>query len=109
MDGGGWIAVAILVVGLWVTISVVLKRRRRRLLVEKYGSELVADKIIAREVWQGMTPEQLLDSWGRPEDIAKQVLKTKTKETWKYGQNGKNRFRQRVFIEDRIVVGWQNQ
>jgi len=109
MEGGAWLGLAVLAVALWVAISVVLKRRRRKHLIDKYGSELIADKIMDRQVWQGMTSEQLVDSWGRPEDVDEKVYKTKTKQTWKYGKTGKNRFKQRVYVEDSYVVGWQNQ
>jgi hypothetical protein len=80
--------------------------RERRCLVAKYGEE-VADRIIARQVWQGMTDEQLTESWGAPVDVGREITRTKVKETWKYGQTGKNRFRQRVSLEDGIVVGWK--
>ncbi|OJY42549.1 MAG: hypothetical protein BGP08_18590 [Rhizobiales bacterium 64-17] len=81
---------------------------RREKLVAKYG-EVIAEKIIARKVWQGMTSEQLIESWGQPEDLDEKVLKAKTKEIWKYGCNGKNRYRQRVYVENNEVVGWQSQ
>jgi hypothetical protein len=64
---------------------------------------------LAHKIWQGMTKEQLVDSWGRPEDVDQKVYKTKTKEIWKYGQMGKNRYRERVYAEDGVVVGWQQQ
>jgi hypothetical protein len=78
-------------------------------LIEKYQSEHIAGMIMARKIWQGMTSEQLVDSWGYPEDLDEKIYKTKTKETWKYGRNGKNRYRQRVYVENNKIVGWQNQ
>ena len=45
------------------------RRRRRETLVAKYGSEQVADDIMAHKIWQGMTSEQLVDSWGQPADV----------------------------------------
>ena len=30
------------------------------------------------------------------------------KVTWKYGRIGKNRFRERIFVENGIVVGWKD-
>lgn len=108
MDGSALVVFFILIVIAWVTIAHFKKVQRRKYLVEKYGLE-IAEKIIAKEVWQGMTCEQLIDSWGRPEDRDETVYKTKTKQTWKYGNNGKNRYRQRVYVENDCVVGWQNQ
>lgn len=84
-------------------------RLRRENLIAKYSSTEIADAIIAQKIWQGMSSEQLADSWGQPVDIDEKVYKTKTKETWKYGVMGRNRYHQRVYVENRIVVGWQNQ
>ena len=84
------------------------ERRRaaeRQRLVAKYGAE-IADRILARIVWQGMTVEQLLESRGDPADKDYEVRKSVTKETWKYGQTGKNRFSNRIFLENGIVTGW---
>jgi uncharacterized protein len=80
--------------------------QERQRLVTKYGEE-IAERIIAREVWQGMTDDQLIDSWGHPVDVGREITRTKVKETWKYQQIGKNRFGKRVNLEDGIVVGWK--
>ena len=79
---------------------------RRRHLTKKYGPQEAA-RIIAREVWQGMTAEQLTESRGHPADIGREIIRTRTKETWKYGQTGKNRFQNRIYLEDGIVIGWK--
>ncbi len=55
----------------------------------KYGDASIVDRIMAAEMWQGMTAEMLTDSWGRPVDRDREVYKTRTTETWKYGQTGK--------------------
>jgi uncharacterized protein len=81
-------------------------RARRQQLAAKYG-EQIADMIMAREVWQGMTEEQLVESRGAPVDRDYEIKKTKTKQTWKYGQTGKNRFSFRVYLENGLVIGWK--
>lgn len=86
-----------------------LEKKRRDALILKYNSEEIADKIIAKQVWQGMNLEQLIDSWGTPLDTDDTVFKTKTKSTWKYGFAGKNRYRQKVMIENSVVVGWETK
>jgi hypothetical protein len=105
-----WIIIVIgaVVVCLWVVFSRLMRRQRKKYLVQKYGSEEVAERIMSKEVWQGMSVEQLIDSWGKPEDIDQTVMKSKTKETWKYRRTGKNRYSQRVFLENNSVVGWQS-
>jgi hypothetical protein len=54
-----------------------------------------------------MTEDQLLESWGGPADRDYEIRKSKTKETWKYGQIGRNRFTSRVFLENGAVIGWK--
>jgi uncharacterized protein len=81
--------------------------RRKRMLIAKYG-DADAARILAGQVWQGMTEEQLVDSWGRPIEIGSEVTRTKKKEIWKYGQTGKNRFKERVTLENGVVSGWRN-
>jgi uncharacterized protein YecT (DUF1311 family) len=93
--------------GLVIALSMFSAIRRKRHLIAKYGHEIAA-KIIAHQVWQGMTEEQLTDSWGSPVDVGREIIRTKVKETWKYGQTGKNRFRNRVYLENGIVIGWKN-
>jgi hypothetical protein len=83
-----------------------LAEERQRLVV-RYG-EHAADLILARQVWQGMTDEQLIESWGVPDDKDMEIKRAMRKETWKYGQVGKNRFSNRVFLENGIVIGWKN-
>ncbi len=54
-----------------------------------------------------MTQEQLLESWGGPVDKDQEIKEATTKETWKYGQTGRNRFSNRVFLENGVVIGWK--
>ena len=84
------------------------RAEERQRLVAKYG-ETVADGILRHQVWQGMTEEQLLESWGNPEDRDIEIKRATKKETWKYGEIGKNRFSDRVFLENGIVIGWKQQ
>lgn len=78
----------------------------RQRLIAKYGNE-IAERILAHQIWQGMTEDQLLESWGGPADRDYEIRKSKTKETWKYGQIGRNRFTSRVFLENGAVIGWK--
>ena len=62
-----------------------------------------------KHFWQGQTEEQLLDSLGKPKDIDQKVLKTKTKEIWKYNETGKNRYALKITLENGKVVGWDQK
>lgn len=53
-------------------------------LSDKYGNE-IADKLINNEYFIDMTIEMLIDIKGIPTKIEKEVLKTKTKEIYIYG------------------------
>ena len=77
-----------------------------RRLVSQYGEEIAA-RIVAHKVWQGMTIEQLIKSWGSPIDIDCEIVKARKKETWKYVQTGKNRFANRIYLENGVVIGWK--
>lgn len=99
----------VLVVAAWVVISNHMAQKRRETLMSKYGDREIVDMIMKRMFWQGQTTEQLADSLGRPVDIDRKVLKTKTKEVWKYNQTGKGRFALRITVEDDAVVGWDKK
>lgn len=102
-----WLLYILIAVTAFVVFKILRYLSRRKRLIEKYGRD-VGLRILSRAVWQGMTSEQLVDSRGNPVDIDHTVYKTKTKETWKYNQTGKNRFKDRIYLEDGIVVGWKD-
>lgn len=85
------------------------KKKRKEYLLAKYGDASVVEKIMRSLIWQGMSEEQLRDSWGAPVDIDEKVYKTKTASTYKYSQTGKNRFKSRVKVENGVVVGWEQK
>ena len=87
-------------VGVWGYLQ------RRKQLTEKYGDPEIARRMMRRVLWQGETQEQLLESLGTPADIDQKILKTKSKEVWKYRPAGKNRFGRKVTLDDGIVVAW---
>lgn len=85
------------------------RRMRREHLMRKYGDAGIVNDILAGTIRQGMTVEQVIDSWGQPAAIDERVFKTKTSRTFKYGQTGRNQFRERVTIENGVVVGWKQR
>jgi uncharacterized protein YecT (DUF1311 family) len=82
---------------------------RREHLTAKYGDAGIADKIMQHLIWPGMSEEQLVDSWGSPVDKAQRIYKSKITETFKYNQTGRNRFANRIVVENGIVVGWDRK
>lgn len=98
----------LILLGCIFLMSMYQRHQRWKQLVSKYG-EADASLIWQKQIWQGMTREQLVDSWGKPVDIDQNLYKTKKKETWKYGQTGKNRFNNRVILENDFIVGWDSK
>ena len=82
-------------------------RRQRRRLIERYGDPEIARRIMRGIIWQGETQEQLLESLGAPKDTDQKVLKTKSKEIWKYRPTGRNRCGLKVTLDDGVVTGWE--
>ncbi len=64
---------------------------RRVYLIQQFGEENAA-KVLRGYLWQGATEAMIVAMLGQPEDIDTKVMKTKTKDTYKYGEIGKNRW-----------------
>lgn len=84
--------------------------KRKETLLEKYGEE-IGQKIIQGEVWTGMAKEMLIDALGEPSQTKEDVLKTKIKEKFSYGEyytdRGTRKFTIEVRLENDEVVGWK--
>lgn len=104
-----FVALFVIFIVITMGISSYLKKKRRERLMAKYGNADTVDKIMRRMFWQGQTSDQLIDSIGRPIDIDRKILKTKSKEVWKYNQTGKGRFGLRITVENGEVVGWDKK
>ena len=59
-------------------------KKHQEALLQKYGEE-IGSRLVNHQYWIGMTEEQLVECKGNPDKIEKQVLKTKTKLTYIYG------------------------
>jgi hypothetical protein len=81
--------------------------RRLEELVPRFGQE-AAYHILDEEHVLGMTKEMLLEAWGEPHDVDEEVSGAKVRQTWKYDQVGVNRYRDRVSLENDVVVGWKS-
>ncbi len=75
----------------------------------KYSDAVLVGRIMGGTAWQGMSKDQLIDSWGKPVEIGERVYKTKVVETCKYNQTGSNRFASRVTVENGVVTGWERK
>jgi hypothetical protein len=83
--------------------------QRRVRLLAKYNDSQAVEMIMQKRIWEGMSVAQLHDAWGKPAAIDEKVLKTKTTQVFKYNRYGKNRFHDRVKVDDGVVVGWEQK
>jgi hypothetical protein len=109
MEIVGVVLVWVAIIAAIVVVGNHYDKKRRAYLLAKYRNQVIVDKIMRRMVWQGMSQEQLLDSWGEPKDKDQKVYKNKVMKTFKYGKYGKNRFHRRVRLDNGIVVGWEQK
>lgn len=112
VDSVGWVIPLITVAAvIGLVIWHLQKKAKKRLeyLRSKYKDEEVVQRIVAGSIWQGQSEEQLKDAIGEPVAVDRAVLKTKTKETWKYHQSGANRFGLRITVENGHVIGWDKK
>lgn len=108
----GWLKTSLLLIALiFIVLFIIFLTRKIRFsrLHKKYNDKELVTKIMKRTLWQGQTAEQVLDAIGEPKDIDQKVLKTKTKETWKYFPSGRRRYGLRVMLDDGEVTGWDNK
>lgn len=116
--GWKWIAGVVVVIGILISLGVYVAKirreeeyaeRRAELLTKYFGDIETVDRIMSRKIWEGQTSEQLIDTLGNPVEVDKKLLKTKSKEIWKYDQTGKGRFALRVTLENNEIVGWDKK
>jgi hypothetical protein len=107
-----FLLVIIAIIGLIVLVvrvQAAARQKRLQYLLAKYGNQEIVHRIMNKTIWVGQTCEQLIDSLGRPADTDQKVLKTKSKEIWKYAHRGGNRYGLRITVEDGAVVGWDEK
>lgn len=108
----GWLNTSISFIAFAIACYVIFfisKKMRFSRLHKKYNDEELVNKIMNRTLWQGQTAEQVIDALGKPKDIDQKVLKTKTKEIWKYFPSGRRRYGLRITLDNDEVVGWDNK
>tara|TARA_Y100000294_G_scaffold134793_1_gene127460 strand:- start:272 stop:1165 length:894 start_codon:yes stop_codon:yes gene_type:complete len=81
---------------------------RRRITFE--NGKLVSDEK-ARQIWQNMSRNMLVASWGNPEKKKETVYKNVVKLKWFYGgrrtRQNTRVYKWRVDLENNLVVGWK--
>lgn len=81
-------------------------------LINKFGKE-IADKIINRDVWEGMTLDMLVESHGdwsnKSESFSNGKLKVKYFYDYSKNRLGNAAYDFEISTEDGIVVGWKDR
>lgn len=77
---------------------------RRRRVIKTYSDPVLRQRILDKQIWLGMTEAQLLDSWGSPTRVTTQVLKTKVKTTYRFGNTYSG---PSVYLDSGFVTGWR--
>lgn len=101
------VVIALIASSIW--INAVRRKRRREYVYGKYGRTEIAERILHQMFWVGQTEDELADSLGRPASIDRKILKTKSKEIWKYNRITSRTFGLRITVENGIVVGWDKK
>jgi hypothetical protein len=83
--------------------------RTEQLLVKHGRDGAVVARIERKELWVGETADQLRDAYGEPEGVDVKPLKTRTREVWKYGRTGRNRYSTRITLDNGTVVRWEKR
>ena len=80
---------------------------RVRRLCNRYPAGPELDDMLAKVIWSGQHSQQVRDSLGAPAAVETLARKTKSKEIWKYGHEGGNRYRLRITLDDSQVSSWK--
>lgn len=82
--------------------AAIKKKRINR--IKKYGwSKKVEQAVLNGKIFIGMTKQQVIESWGKPDDINRTVGRWGVHEQWVYGNYGTY-----LYFEDGILTSWQD-
>lgn len=70
----------------WQSLRYYKQRKSYNVLISKYNLPY-ADWIYQKRAWVGMSKEQLIDSWGKPEKVNTTLTKERRYEQWIYKNN----------------------
>ena len=90
------------------------RREQRSVRTEQLPSKRGPDEglvapVEREELWIGETADQLRNAYGEPDGVDVKPMKTRTREIWKYGRTGRNRYSTRITLDNGTVVRWQRR
>jgi hypothetical protein len=88
-------------------------QQRQQYLLAKFGNDQnLVQRVLEHNIQLGDSKEFVLETFGQPVSTDSEILKTKTKEVWKYRKGNETRQDQcnfQVKFENDIVVGWDDK
>ena len=81
--------------------------KRRYLREYHFFPERAIDKIIKNEIFKGMTTDQALFSWGRPDNIEQRDGSWGTIEKWLYGIDSQGHSYKYLLFKDGRLDDWK--
>jgi hypothetical protein len=101
------IGVFVCLFGMAFALERIYARRQGRLgrLICKHNDNGVAQRVFRREIWQGQSEAQLLDSRGEPAK-KNRLPPPPERDEWIYSPRGLGRDRLRVTLENGLVTAW---
>lgn len=107
---------SIILINLTVSCGAYLRKERRTSYVQNHPEldERTKSAILNGKVFIGMNTEQVLASWGKPNDINRTVFEWGVHEQWVYGGlSGYGRYSSYteptyLYFEDGLLKSWQD-
>ncbi len=101
----------VLAVAMVFALERIYANRQARLahLISKYNSYEIAKRVFRREIWQGQTEAQLIDSLGAPAAVDRELPGTTKREAWKYRPRRANHYLLRIQLENGVVTEWRSE
>lgn len=104
------IIIAIVIIALFKILEMINREikmeERKKKLIEKYGEGEGLD-IFNEKIWIGMTTEQLIDSWGKPDDTKEGAYQWTFYYGERQGPRGGVSYHYTVTIKNRAVYNWR--
>lgn len=83
-------------------------RKRIESIKNSSWSDEIKDLCVKQKISLGMTKEQVIASWGKPNDINRTVTMRGVSEQWVYGSYGSYAKHKLLYFEDNKLTAWQD-
>lgn len=102
-----WIIISI-IIGMCI-LTTIFQNIKRNELTKKYRNPQIVNNIMLKIIWLGETKEQLIDSFGKPANIKREIHKEYIKETYYYEEYRRNCYRIKIVLKNNKIISWQEK